>query len=217
MSDKKRDKKGRILRPGERQREDGRYEYRYKDAQGNTRSIYSWKLVETDKLPAGKEWEASLREMEKKIQRDLEDGINGYAGARTTLNSFFEAYMETDAPLPQSLGHILLVHVLVVGSGGLLQLILGFHVGIKEAVQRGSGTGITVDTIFQLSLDLLLHFPKGSFPLLSCRELIRFHQLPTVNAAGISLGILVPILVSAILTLTFARTEYPTLFISFLL
>ena len=61
MSDKKRDKKGRILRPGERQREDGRYEYRYKDAQGNTRSIYSWKLVETDKLPAGKKWEASLR------------------------------------------------------------------------------------------------------------------------------------------------------------
>ena len=102
MSDKKRDKKGRILRPGERQREDGRYEYRYKDAQGNTRSIYSWKLVETDKLPAGKKWEASLREMEKKIQRDLEDGINGYAGARTTLNSFFEAYMETKYELKQS-------------------------------------------------------------------------------------------------------------------
>ena len=102
MSDKKRDKKGRILRPGERQREDGRYEYRYKDAQGNTRSIYSWKLVETDKLPAGKKWEASLREMEKKIQRDLEDGINGYAGARTTLNSFFAAYMETKYELKQS-------------------------------------------------------------------------------------------------------------------
>ena len=102
MSDKKRDKKGRILRPGERQREDGRYEYRYKDAQGNTRSIYSWKLVETDKLPAGKKWEASLREMEKKIQRDLEDGINGYAGARTTLNSFFDAYMETKYELKQS-------------------------------------------------------------------------------------------------------------------
>lgn len=102
MSDKKRDKKGRILRPGERQREDGRYEYRYKDAQGNTRSIYSWKLVETDKLPAGKKWEASLREMEKKIQRDLEDGINGYAGARTTLNNFFDAYMETKYELKQS-------------------------------------------------------------------------------------------------------------------
>ena len=102
MSEKKRDKKGRILRPGERQREDGRYEYRYKDAQGNTRSVYSWKLVETDKLPAGKKWEAALREMEKKIQRELEDGVNGYAGARTTLNSFFDAYMETKYELKQS-------------------------------------------------------------------------------------------------------------------
>ena len=37
----KRDKKGRILRQGERQRQDGRYEYRYKDAYGETRSVYS--------------------------------------------------------------------------------------------------------------------------------------------------------------------------------
>lgn len=102
MSDKKRDKKGRILRQGERQREDGRYEYRYKDTQGNTRSIYSWKLVETDKAPAGKKCEASLREMEKKVRRDLEDGVNTYTGARTTLNSFFDAYIETKYELKQS-------------------------------------------------------------------------------------------------------------------
>lgn len=102
MSDKKRDKKGRILRQGERQREDGRYEYRYKDTQGNTRSIYSWKLVETDKAPAGKKSEASLREMEKKVRRDLEDGVNTYTGARTTLNSFFDTYIETKYELKQS-------------------------------------------------------------------------------------------------------------------
>ena len=102
MSDKKRDKKGRILRQGERQREDGRYEYRYKDMQGNTRSIYSWKLVETDKTPAGKKCEASLREMEKKVLRDLEDGVNTYTGARTTLNSFFDTYIETKYELKQS-------------------------------------------------------------------------------------------------------------------
>jgi len=102
MSDKKRDKKGRILRQGERQREDGRYEYRYKDMQGNTRSIYSWKLVETDKAPAGKKCEASLRETEKKVLRDLEDGVNTYTGARTTLNSFFDTYIETKYELKQS-------------------------------------------------------------------------------------------------------------------
>ena len=102
MSDKNRDKKGRILRQGERQREDGRYEYRYKDMQGNTRSIYSWKLVETDKAPAGKKSETSLREMEKKVLRDLEDGVNTYTGARTTLNSFFDTYIETKYELKQS-------------------------------------------------------------------------------------------------------------------
>ena len=47
----KRDKKGRVLRQGERQREDGRYEYRYKDAHGETRSVYSWRLVESDSTP----------------------------------------------------------------------------------------------------------------------------------------------------------------------
>ena len=67
MSEKKRDKKGRILRQGERQREDGRYEYRYKDVHGVTRSIYSWKLVESDKTPSGKKVEMSLREMEKQV------------------------------------------------------------------------------------------------------------------------------------------------------
>lgn len=74
MSDRKRDNKGRLLRQGERQREDGRYEYRYKDIKGNTRSVYSWKLVDTDKAPFGKKCAESLRELEKQMRRDLEDG-----------------------------------------------------------------------------------------------------------------------------------------------
>ena len=102
MSDKKRDHKGRILRTGERQREDGRYEYRYRDIKGEPRSVYSWKLVDTDKAPAGKICTESLREMEKKIQRDLEDSVNTYAATRTTLNSFFDSYIETKYELKQS-------------------------------------------------------------------------------------------------------------------
>ena len=54
----KRDKKGRVLRQGERQRKDGRYEYRYKDAHGETRSIYSWRLVESDSIPKGRKTES---------------------------------------------------------------------------------------------------------------------------------------------------------------
>lgn len=102
MSDKKRDNKGRILRQGERQREDGRYEYRYKDIKGNTRSIYSWKLVETDKAPKGKKATQSLRELEKQVRRDVEDGLNSFTAYKTTLNAFFDSYIETKYELKQS-------------------------------------------------------------------------------------------------------------------
>lgn len=102
MSDKKRDNKGRILRQGERQREDGRYEYRYKDIKGNTRSIYSWKLVETDKAPSGKKSSQSLRELEKQVRRDVEDGLNSFTAYKTTLNAFFDSYIETKYELKQS-------------------------------------------------------------------------------------------------------------------
>ena len=102
MSDKKRDNKGRILRQGERQREDGRYEYRYKDVKGNTRSIYSWKLVETDKVPSGKKSSQSLRELEKQVRRDVEDGLNSFSAYKTTLNAFFDSYIQTKYELKQS-------------------------------------------------------------------------------------------------------------------
>ena len=98
----KRDKKGRVLRQGERQRKDGRYEYRYKDAHGETRSIYSWRLVESDSIPKGRKNGKPLRELEKDIIRDLEDSVNSYTAHRTTLNSFYDAYIETKYELKQS-------------------------------------------------------------------------------------------------------------------
>ncbi len=54
MSKKRRDKKNRILRTGESQRADGKYMYRYVDFNGKTQCIYSWRLVNTDPIPAGK-------------------------------------------------------------------------------------------------------------------------------------------------------------------
>ena len=77
MSEKKRrDSKGRILRTGESQRIDGRYAYKYTDACGEPKFVYAWKLVPTDKTPAGKRDDLSLREKEKEIQKDLDDGID---------------------------------------------------------------------------------------------------------------------------------------------
>ena len=74
MSDR-RDRKGRILRPGESQRADGQYMYRYTDALGDRRTVYSWTLVSTDKVPKGKRSKIALRDMEKQIVRDVDDGI----------------------------------------------------------------------------------------------------------------------------------------------
>ena len=76
MSEKRRDNKNRILRTGESQRKDGRYAYKYTDTFGKPQFVYAWKLVPTDKTPAGKRDDISLREKEKEIQKDLDDGID---------------------------------------------------------------------------------------------------------------------------------------------
>ena len=59
------------MRSGESQRSDGKYEYKYADSNGERHSVYSWKLVATDKVPEGKQGGTSLRDMEKQIQKDL--------------------------------------------------------------------------------------------------------------------------------------------------
>lgn len=102
MSGNKRDSKGRVLRQGERQRSDGRYEFRYNDGCGNTRSVYSWKLIPTDITPKGKRCPKALREMEKEIRRDLDDGIDSYYARKTTLNDYFDSYIEMKYELKQS-------------------------------------------------------------------------------------------------------------------
>ena len=84
MSEKRRDNKGRILRTGESQRADGRYMYKYVNRAGETKVVYSWKLVATDRVPIGKRDDLSLREKEREIQRDLEDGIDT-KGKKMTL------------------------------------------------------------------------------------------------------------------------------------
>ena len=85
MSKKRRDKKGRVLRNGECQREDGRYQYDYIDTIGIRRCVYSWKLENTDALPYGKRNCKSLRQKEKEIENDISDGIIPYGDSTTVL------------------------------------------------------------------------------------------------------------------------------------
>lgn len=85
MSEKRRDNRNRVLRNGESQRQDGRYAYKYKDLNGDTRFVYSWRLDKNDRVPAGKKRDLSLREKEKQIQQDLPNQVVPNGGDLTVL------------------------------------------------------------------------------------------------------------------------------------
>ena len=93
MSEKRRDNKNRVLHNGESQRKDGRYVYKYTDPNGESRSVYSWRLDVTDRHPAGKPKDLSLREKEKQIQNDL---LNGYVpkGGGITVLALVQKYLK---------------------------------------------------------------------------------------------------------------------------
>lgn len=79
MSEKRKDAKGRVLRTGESQRKDLIYQYRYTDIRGKRQTIYSSDLKE-------------LREKEKEIQKQLDDGID-YAAGQITVIALLERYI----------------------------------------------------------------------------------------------------------------------------
>lgn len=91
MSQKRKDSKGRNLRNGECQRKDGRYQYDYVGLDGIPKCVYSWKLEENDILPQGKRKCKSLREKEREIQRDLNDGLVP-SGGHLTVVELVEKY-----------------------------------------------------------------------------------------------------------------------------
>ena len=92
MSEKRRDSKNRNLLSGESQRKDGRYAYKYTDAFGKPQFVYAWRLVPTDKTPTGKRDDISLREKEKTIRKDLDDGIDTL-GKKMTVCQLYEKHI----------------------------------------------------------------------------------------------------------------------------
>lgn len=88
MAEKRKDNKGRNLRTGESQRKDGRYMYRW-TVEGKEKTVYALSLEE-------------LREKERQIQRDMEDGVDSKKADTTTLNDMFKKYMAGKTELKQS-------------------------------------------------------------------------------------------------------------------
>lgn len=83
----RKDKKGRILRKGESySSKKGMYLYTYTDPLGKRRYIYSKDLLD-------------LRDKEKQLQRDQQDGIDSYVAGNADLNFLFDRYMATKTDL----------------------------------------------------------------------------------------------------------------------
>ncbi len=79
MSEKRKDNKERVLKTGESQRKDLIYQYRYTNVHGKRQTIYSSDLKE-------------LREKEKVIQKQLDDGID-YAAGEVAVITLLERYI----------------------------------------------------------------------------------------------------------------------------
>jgi site-specific recombinase XerD len=85
MYTRRRDNKNRILHKGESQLADGRYRFKYRDYDGMTRYVYSWRLDKRDRAPAGKKDDDCLREKEQKILDNLHDQVVNKGGNMTVL------------------------------------------------------------------------------------------------------------------------------------
>lgn len=85
MSEIRRDNKGRKLATGESQDKDGRYRYKYNDVFGKRKSVYSWRLTESDPYPKGKRKDISLREKEKEVEKALRNAVVTNGGNMTVL------------------------------------------------------------------------------------------------------------------------------------
>ena len=79
MGEKRKDNKGRILKTGESQRKDGIYQYRYTDFRGKRQTVYASTLQE-------------LRQKEKEIQKQIDDGID-YEAGQITVIELLEKYI----------------------------------------------------------------------------------------------------------------------------
>ena len=89
MANSRKDNRGYVLRTGESQRKDGRYVYSYTDQHKKRRSIYAKSLAE-------------LRTKERKIVRDIEDGLDPHVAERMTLNDLYDRFISQKFDLKES-------------------------------------------------------------------------------------------------------------------
>lgn len=97
----RRDNKGRPLQKGEYQYKSGRYKYSYTHPITKKRkSLYSWRLLKSDRTPAGKTKTKSLRELEEDLQKDFVFGVKDKTSV--SLRHYVQAYLELAVVKPNT-------------------------------------------------------------------------------------------------------------------
>ena len=91
----RRNSKRRVLRPGENVRADGKYQYKY-HIDGKPHFVYSWRLEPTDKLPPSKKPCLSLRELEKKVNFEIET-LQNMVDGQMMVCELVDQYLKTPA------------------------------------------------------------------------------------------------------------------------
>lgn len=157
MAGKRKDSRGRNLRDGETQMPDGRYRFRYQDRNGDRQAVYSWRLVSTDKTPAGKRKSLSLREKEEAIAADSRDGIDSRTADKLTVNDMFTRYMGTKRDLKQStiFNYEEVFRVYVTDTLGKMKISQVKYSDIKRHYNSLLDSGYKISTVY--SVNKVLH------------------------------------------------------------
>ena len=93
MSEKRKDKRGRLLRNGETQDKTGEYRFSYYE-NGKKKNFRSWRLNSTDPLPEGKRFGLSLREKEEQYfesKRKNIDIVKGDISVRVLVDIYVKS------------------------------------------------------------------------------------------------------------------------------
>ncbi|QGM92018.1 tyrosine-type recombinase/integrase [Enterococcus faecalis] len=167
-SEKRRDNRNRILNTGESQRENGLYVFKY-TVDGKPKFAYSWRLVETDRLPKGKRPCKPLREKEREIMRDIEDGID-HIGKKMTVSQLYAKFIRCrqDVRVGTIKARGQLVRILSEDNIGTCQIGRVKPSDAREWVQRMKEKGFAFSTISNHKRSL-----KAAFYLAIADDLIR--------------------------------------------
>ena len=156
MSEKRKDNKGRILKDGESQRSDGRYMYRYTDSFGKRQYAYAHSLDE-------------LREKEKQIRRDIDEGIDTKS-SKISVAQWMDYYLTTRTGVRESSFASYTTQVNLIKQYDISRLSIG---DVKAPDVRSFLTALSKDGYSYYTIRNIRSFLAAAFNMAIDRDMVR--------------------------------------------